>query len=99
MAEDGRSAISVDDPQLALSSQAKSPANLAGLGVSGVNNPLLFQLTPQRSCRPTRPVPKRVHDAGSGVVPVLSPLPEMSVSPLAIMVEPLKKPLPVLMVS
>jgi len=44
-------------------------------------------------------VPKRLIDAGSGVVTLLSLFPVMFASPLEIVVDPLKKPLPTLMVS
>src|SRR5690349_23029020 len=51
-----------------------------------------FSLRRSTPARPTSPVPRSVKEPGSGTV-------DMLVSPLEIRVEPLKNPLPVLMVS
>jgi hypothetical protein len=51
-----------------------------------------FSLRRRTPAKPTRPVPISVNDPGSGTVEIL-------VSPLEISVDPLKKPLPVLIVN
>lgn len=73
---------------------------VAGHRTSGVKYVAYrFSLRRNRPARPINPVPRRLIDAGSGVVIVLSPLPVILVSPLESVVDPLKKPLPVLTVS
>src|SRR5579862_2525157 len=68
----------------------KSPARRGGALYSGAIRSYAFSFRRIAPARPTSPVPSRVKDPGSGTV--------MLVSPLEIEVDPLKKPLPVLMV-
>ena len=70
-----------------------------GVEIQGEYAVYCFNLRRNTPRRPISPVPRRFIDADSGAVIVLSPLPLILVSPLESVVDPLKKPLPVLTVS
>src|SRR6516162_3068113 len=69
-----------------------NPARVGGVEKWGVEFRYAFSFRRTTPAKPTSPVPRSVRDPGSGTTVL------MLVSPLEIRVDPLKKPLPVLMV-